>query len=155
MQLQCNCNVSLDLCLLLESSKNVPGYVKWLDNSFPHNLIAIHSMPISRSITFPQLAEAVCDAITAGISQHCRMARAMSKGGAVVTFKDGRWTEVAANLCKGSHKHFPGMDLEDVDVETEVAELISEVLAARLPSATYPDAEVRLAFDNGHAMLRA
>jgi hypothetical protein len=79
----------------------------------------------------------------------------MSKGGAVITFQDGRWTEVAANLCKGSHKHFPGMDLEDVDVETEVAELISEVLAARLPSATYPDAEVRLAFDNGHAMLRA
>lgn len=136
-------------------SWNVHGYVKWLDNSFPHNLKTIRSMSISRSITFPQLAEAVCDAITAGISQHCRMARAMSKGGAVITFQDGRCTEVTANLCKGSHNHFPGMDLEDVDVETEVAELISEVLDVKLPSATYPDAEVRLAFDNGHAMLRA
>jgi hypothetical protein len=154
MQLQCIFK-SLDLRLLLESSQNVPGYVKWLDNSFPHNLNTIHSMSISRSITFPQLAEAVCDAITAGISQHCRMARAMSMGGAVITFKDGRWTEVAANLSKGSHKHFPGMDLEDVDVETEVAELIGEVLGAKLPSATYPDAEVRIAFHNGQALLRA
>jgi len=120
----------------------------------PSQFKTIHSMSISHCITFPHLAEAVCGAITDGISQHCRMARAMSKGGAVVTFKDGRCKDVIADLCKGSHKHFPGMDFEDVDVEAEVADLIAEVLTVKLPSAPYPDAELRLTFDNGHAMLR-
>ena len=105
------------------------------------------------TITSQQLALTVCGALGPCVYGHSCETRAMDHGAATVTFKHGRWFEVTTDLLKGSSKHFPGLDYEDVDAETEVAEFIGDALDEQLPIAIYPDAQVHVAFINGHVVL--
>lgn len=109
-------------------------------------------MTASTSITFPQLLQAVCWALTVGIDHNGREARAVNNGSVTITFDGGRCVGAQSRLSTDPHKHFPDMDFDEIGACAHIEEHVVEVLQASMPAANYPDAEVRVTFANGHVM---